>query len=619
MSGPRTFGRVPSIGAGVLLLVVLGLSIRHFLPSSTEIPPTAPATNRESIQSARTSAASDATGGDLPGDPPPPAIHPTSPWLAAAPNPIRVSIQPSSARSAKRRITRGGGEINLSTTEGLRVTLTVPPGSLVSSQEVTLEVVTISEAPFAAGLLAAVRLTPETLALRRAATLTFETRQPVDAAQPLAGVAVHGGEMHVMRADQSVDPKLRGRAHVELPLVRLGTYGVANTSTDELASANQHEPTDYLSRLEQRIARAFPPVAAKASAARRWSVVPAVYAQAKIFPVDDLMQSLETFFDQVVVAYFKQLPKETCHLTHTPSAANVLFSWSALANLLLPLQPLPDAPPHVREEEAKLRAQRRDRLRGFGYSDEDISFIDSMFEKYRDRIEELNAKGAALLEDAVKRQFANAYHCCLDENARSYYLERMVESMRIGALNDFAVDSEPMAKVEECNCRVSLREGGVRNVGAAVAGTITHTETFDAKKVEERATRTITNIISMSYKQTLVLVQNRGGSRYGAAYDVEGSSRTEDQLWDKYPCGPQGGYTITTGSVADDGSTTVEIRPVYNTKDKYTDSLLADNCRSDRNADLPPRRQALQPVPGDLRQDWRRPGLRTYGAGTGGD
>src|SRR6185436_19930950 len=102
------------------------------------------------------------------------------------------------------------------------------------------------------------------------------------------------------------------------------------------------------------------------------------------------------------------------------------------------------------------------------------------------------------------------------------------------------------------------------------AGTITHTETFDAKKVEERGNRTITNIISMSYKETLVLVQNRGGSRYGAAYDVQGSSRIEDQLWDKYPCGPQGGYTITTGSVADDGSTNVDIRPVYNTKDKYT-------------------------------------------------
>ena len=298
-----------------------------------------------------------------------------------------------------------------------------------------MELVEVREAPFSGGILAAVRITPETVVLRRHATLIFESRQPIEETQPLSGIAVRdGGELHLVRADRSADPKLRGRARVELPLVRLGAYGVARTSAEEITAALQHEPTEYLARLEQRVARAFTPIAAKARLGRTWSVVPTLYAQGGIFPVDDLMNGLETYFNEVVVERFENIPNKGCETYPAVYAMGVYFSWSALANLFLPFRPVPTADPDVLELQARLREQRRTKLREHGYSDDNIAFIDGMFEKYRDRIEELDAKADGLNRtQALTRQLAAAYRCCLSVGTqRSQYLDVMVETMRVG-------------------------------------------------------------------------------------------------------------------------------------------------------------------------------------------
>ncbi len=570
MATSRRISRVLTIGVGLLILAGIGFLIRQGNESSarSEDKSSEHSIPSNTVQGTNTTSAIESSSQDVLRETPLAPLRPVSPWLAAPANPVRVSVQNTSDRGRSERFTPGGGQLTLSAKDGMRVTLTLPADVLLSSQELRMELVEVRDAPFSGGLLAAVRITPETVVLRRHATLIFESRQPIEETQSLSGIAVReGGELHLVRADRSADPKLRGRGRVELPLVRLGTYGVARTSAVEITAALQHEPTEYLARLEQRVARAFTPIAAKARLGRTWSVVPTLYAQGGIFPVDDLMNGLETYFNEVVVKHFENIPNKGCETYPAVYAMGVYFSWSALANLLLPFRPVPTADPDVLELQARLREQRRTKLREHGYSDDDIAFIDGMFEKYRDRIEELDDKADGLLNATLTGQFANAYRCCLTTRATAQYLDVMVETMRQAALRDHSVDSDPMAKVMECSCRVNVAAGG--GEGLPASGTITHSETFEGKKVEQTANRTVTNSTSMTYKQTLILVQNRGNNRYGAAYDVSGSMRIEGESWDQYPCGRQGGTNKRAGSGRDDGSQVVTIEPVPNSTNQY--------------------------------------------------
>ena len=562
-----------TIGVGLLILAGIGFLIRQRNESSARSgnKSSEQSTPSNTVQGTNTTSAIESSSQDVLRETPFAPLRPVSPWLAAPANPVRVSVQNTSDRGRSERFTPGGGQLTLSAKDGMRVTLTLPADVLLSSQELKMELVEVREAPFSGGILAAVRITPETVVLRRHATLIFESRQPIEETQPLSGIAVRdGGELHLVRADRSADPKLRGRARVELPLVRLGAYGVARTSAEEITAALQHEPTEYLARLEQRVARAFTPIAAKARLGRTWSVVPTLYAQGGIFPVDDLMNGLETSFNEVVVKHFENIPNKGCETYPAVYAMGVYFSWSALANLLLPFRPVPTADPDVLELQARLREQRRTKLREHGYSDDNIAFIDGMFEKYRDRIEELDAKADGLIDAALTRQFATAYRCCLSVGTKVQYLDVMVETMRVAALRDITLDPDPMTKAMECSCRVNVGTAWATGGDALPAsGTITHSETFEGKKVEQTANRTVTNSTSMTYKQTLVLVQNRGNKRYGATYDVSGSMRIESERWDQYPCGRQGDAVKRSGSGRDDGSQVVTIEPVPNSTNQY--------------------------------------------------
>jgi hypothetical protein len=108
--------------------------------------------------------------------------------------------------------------------------------------------------------------------------LVFETRQPIPAEQTLVGFAVRGGkELHLYISNRIGDPKRRG-TRIEMPIARPGVYGIANASPQEIAAVAGRVPTEYMARLAQLVALAFPPVPS-ARTTTRWNILPIAHAQ----------------------------------------------------------------------------------------------------------------------------------------------------------------------------------------------------------------------------------------------------------------------------------------------------------------------------------------------------
>lgn len=423
----------------------------------------------------------------------PPRLSPTAPWLAAPATPLLVSVVAEAARNSQERITFGGGTVSVSTSERARITLTVPPEALPRGHDVTLTVITsVSGLPFAGGLLAVVRITPDNTPLRRPAILTIEARESVAREQILSGFAIRDGrELHLARADRVEDPKARGRVQIELPLARLGTYGVARASAQEVASAASREPSSYMGRLEQRIALAFPRLTTPTARTARWSAFPTAHAQERPAStpewLSDLFRAIEESFEQVVVAQFNHIPQDDCKGEPTRAAVRTFQEWAVLPALLFPVErqgsPFFD---YFQDSQRRI-----DRLHERGYTDAQIEEIDAAMDGFRKQaFMELMRRGYPLIEEAYRRLFGNSFRCCKSDQPMQYHLDNMLSALKDAEFLGFGpLDPDSAVKIRDCSCRVSSMTQGAPEI---FVGTITHVEEEYAAEREEKIGRTRT-------------------------------------------------------------------------------------------------------------------------------
>jgi hypothetical protein len=436
---------------------------------------------------------------------------PSAEWLGTAANPIKVTLEEVGGRTTSDKISPAGGELSLSASDGTRIRLSIPPDALERSTDVTLTVVTgISGLPFAGGLVAAVRIEPADVMLRRSPLLQFETSRQVkiDPSQPMAGVAVRGGrELHLYPGARVEEPRQSARPRIMMPLTRFGVYAAAQATVQEIARVAQRPPTGYMARLEQQVGGAFFPRAAS-QRTRAWHALellqPVYAAQAgtddsgpvAVMLVRLLEQSRE-YYSQVVVPKFESSPRGDCirSARATTDAIQTYFQWAALPALLLPIDRT--LPPY---ERGVLVEQRRSLLSMRGLTDDQIAQIDFSVESLRSTIDELNQRGRRLVEQALKNQFAESYRCCSTLQPPLWFHRRaMVDVFRLGQLMSISVDDQAIDKIVECNCITNSRVPGAAE---GLTGTVSISEEFDAEKTE---TRFRTNWETRKYSLTAVL------------------------------------------------------------------------------------------------------------------
>lgn len=470
------------------------------------------------------------------------------------------------AQPGTRRVSPGGGDVSARLENGTRVILRIPPGALLQSTEITVTPIdAIDGLPFAGGLAGAVRVTPDDTPLLGLAVLRFESRQPGPSGTGAAGFAIRGErEFHLYPFLRLLDPRQGPGLRVELRLARFGTYGVALATEDEVAAAVTHRPADHVARVEQRLAEAFPRVKRDA---RGWSLMPAVHA-AQVAPgwVDRLFDAIEEGFEQLVVPRFRQVRWDDCSSREAWTAIQNYYIWMKMPDLMVPVETIGAI---ATDEEVRLRDQRRNGLHDLGYSDAEIDAItDAMATHRRDRIEALKARGAALVVETLRAIFSNAHKCCTTKDPMQYYVNDMLSAWREAELRSVQVDEAPMARVEECTCRVASKRLGSPDI---FVGSITHQETFSSSAQKTTgATRTDSATVTLSHNERIVLERPLGPGQFLAYYNVTASFGEVNETRVQQTCG----VLLSTmkfdgGPWRDSGQTQVQVSSVVNQPGTY--------------------------------------------------
>ena len=575
LRGPRWVRVIAGLAAALVLGAAIAVLVHRSTPAPNPVGTQAPNRQRPPLEPPKEGQAARSTADYDPAAPEPPAqiprLSPTAPWLAAPPTPILVEVAVDEARSRRQRITPAGGQLSVSTPDGTRITLALPPDALVRSQEVTIALVSaVSGLPFGGALVAAVRVTPDDFPLRVPATLTFEPRGGFAPGQELAGFAIRDGrELHLSRADRIEDAKARGRGRVELPLARLGSYGVARATPDEVAAVARRVPSGYIARLEQLIAQAFPPVNQAPGQASRWSLLPVAHAQEAPAPLPEwlsnLFRAFEESFEQVIVPQFKAIPERGCESATTSAALAMYYEWATLPTLLFPVERA-GTPWDLY---FRLVNQRVDLLRARGYTLEQIDEIDAAMDAFRkQQIFDLVKRGNPLVEDAYRRLFAKMYECCLGERPMQYHVVTMFEAMRNAQLLGVTqLDPDQNAKIDECSCSINAAMRG----GAEIwTGTITHEEDYYAEKVQTPGgTRTKKETLQFNYNMEVVIRWPADRDSLLASYTVDGRKFHHAETTDRYSCGNVTSGRDVAGSARDDGATVVIVAAQPGQPGKY--------------------------------------------------
>ena len=562
---------------GIALLIVGTAAIALTRGDRTATPP-APASgpNSSSPPVARTGShrAAGEPGArpqpDAPGTGWRPRLSPKAPWLAAPPNPVLVSVTIDETRRSEGRISPTGGDVFLTTGDGIDARFEVRPETLPRSREFSMAPVTgITGLPFAGGLLAAVAVTPDHETFRRSAKLVFETRQPIAAEQMIVGFAVRSGkELHLSISNRIGDPKRRV-TRIEMPIARPGIYGIANASSREIAAVAGHVPTEYMARLSQLVALAFPPVPS-ASATSRWNILPVAYAQGSSDPLPgwllELFDAIRASFEQVIGPAFTQIPEEDCTPGPTAIVFEMFYEWAHMIRMLNPIELKDYQDLKAWAEDTK---KRIDYLHALGYTDEQIAQIDAAMDSFRQQqMAEMIRKGDPLVADANRRLFARMYRCCTKETPQEYHVSTMVEASRMAQLGGYGpLDPEEMLKIQDCSCRTASVQQGAPE---SWTGTITHTENYNGRREQTLGrTRTTLNTRNVRFKEVITLERLFTSNEMASSYNVNADQEDYDELYDHKECGRIGGWTRGKANGSDDGVTIVTIYPVSNQPGKY--------------------------------------------------
>ena len=144
-----------------------------------------------------------------------------------------AAVQLDAARTARATLDTAGGSITATAADGRRYTLIVPPGALATATEITATpVISMGDAPLAAGLKGAVRFGPSGLRFARPATLRIEgASTTVDAGTSLVGFnrSADGQRMELGL------PTVAGSA-IELQVRHFTDVGVSQATPQQVAA-----------------------------------------------------------------------------------------------------------------------------------------------------------------------------------------------------------------------------------------------------------------------------------------------------------------------------------------------------------------------------------------------
>jgi hypothetical protein len=450
---------------------------------------------------------------------------------------VRTALQDG----PRRRISPAGGELSLNV-PGARVTLEIPPGALERTTEVSIFPVVAEALPFAAGATAIVSVQPVDHPLRRPIRLTVQRtgRLPTPDGDPIGFGVDAGGELHLAFAEPALNEAAASRGAMTIVMPRLGIYGLGVATAADVEAVSGREPSSYLARLEHRVARAYArSTGAQAASRRLFTVIPVVHAQdAEPAWIAELVRQLTDTFDQVVLPKFERIRTPNCSGIEAEVAdATLTFNhWMALVELLLPVELDRDLYeyPAYRDSYHYLVEQRRQLLRGRGYSDAQIDELTKAFEKYRDSdLTRRGDQGSKLVMEAQRKAFDELYRCCMFVKALAHYPSAMVAYARTLALASAVPDDFGLDKVRQCNCRAqSAKPGALRGF----EGTIAFTESFDEDNTVSGGNRTDDFSLTFTYTNEFVILYPHTERQLVADYKLSGSLERSFQRREQSTC-----------------------------------------------------------------------------------
>ena len=400
-----------------------------------------------------------------------------------------------------------------------RVALQFPQDALPQTQELTLRLTDVTGLPFTRDGGVAVRLEPEDLVIRHPLVLEITPRN-TSGEDRFIGFAIRKGEVNlhpVMHLE--VPSGARSQNKVRLLLGTAGTHGIGIASPSELAVVARHLPTDAIARIEQKVALAF-------IRPTRTATLPAFVAFMQIAPrpvtppsespsgwLQQLLESIRDTYEDVVLPGIDGIPHDDCLSPALWEAIKAYVRWSALNQLLLPVQATPELlqDPQYAKSHDLLVAERLRMLRERGFTDSQIEEIDREIEKYRQTFEETAQRVADMLREEMKRAFYRLHRCCMTQKPLQYHLDAMGGILRAAALiSDENLIADPWTPLRECACRIASAAKGSPE---GFFGTITQKETLEIDETWKspggggRMQRTKRNTRSLSYEMTLTVMR----------------------------------------------------------------------------------------------------------------
>jgi hypothetical protein len=167
--------------------------------------------------------------------------------IPADPNPLTVIPLADESQAVESVVPAAGGVLQAES-GGVRYTLTIPEGALMSDQDVRLTPVqSIDGLPMSGGLLGAVQLEPEGVRFLKPAVLQIEVQDGFDPVQA-AGFAYHGSgqEFHLFPAF------VEGNT-LRLEIWHFSGYGGGAATPEDIDQQRQNPPTSPEDRLNQEV------------------------------------------------------------------------------------------------------------------------------------------------------------------------------------------------------------------------------------------------------------------------------------------------------------------------------------------------------------------------------
>jgi hypothetical protein len=167
--------------------------------------------------------------------------------IPADPNPLTVTPHLDESQAVETTLPEAGGVLEAES-GGVRYTLTIPEGALMSEQDVRLvPVQSIEGLPMSGGLLGAVQLEPDGVRFLKPVVLQIEVLGGFDPVQA-AGFAYHGlgQEFHLFPAF------VEGNT-VQIEILHFSGYGSGAVTPEDIDQQMQHPPSSAEDRLNQEI------------------------------------------------------------------------------------------------------------------------------------------------------------------------------------------------------------------------------------------------------------------------------------------------------------------------------------------------------------------------------